>query len=258
VLLVEPHDDTRLLYATIFEEAGYAVHAVANGADAIAAAALRLPDVIVMEMAVPEVDGFAILQRVRSDPMTADIPAVVVTSILHFNVPERARQSGATLVLSKPILPEPLLEAVDDAVDATPAPRITRRHLRRALLTLQKLGSAVDDQARARTRALIDRWQIAVLALDDRGRCVAASRGAESLTGFDRADLLSMSIFDTQLGSDLPLARRWDEFRGSTGIISETTIRDRMGRPLPVHAAFATIMPDLHVAALSLALGDVA
>ena len=59
-------------------------------------------------------------------------------------------------------------------------------------------------------------------------------------------------------GSDLPLARRWDEFHGSTEIISETTIRDRLGRPLTVHAAFATIMPDLHAAALSLPLGDVA
>jgi PleD family two-component response regulator len=80
VLLVEPHDDTRALYTTLFEDAGFAVYAVSSGRAAIAIAHQRLPDVVVMEIGVPDADGFAILQELRREPGTADVPAVVVTS----------------------------------------------------------------------------------------------------------------------------------------------------------------------------------
>jgi PAS domain S-box-containing protein len=250
LVLIEPHDDTRVLYTTVFEEAGYAVYPVGNGSDAIAVTLQRLPDVVVMEMVGPEMDGCAILERLRPDAATADIPAVVVTSWLHFDLPERARQSGATLVLAKPVLPDALLTAVDDVLDSTPLERVVRRQLHRPLRTLQKLGSTLDDDAKLRVRKLIDRLQIAVLALDDDGRCVAASLGAQTLTGYQREDLLRMSVFDARLGSDLPLARGWDEFRRQKLHNSETTIRDRQGRPVHVHTAFATILPDLHAAAL--------
>src|SRR5437763_6596656 len=74
LLLIEPHDDTRLLYADLFEAAGYAVEGVADGPTGIARAQRRLPDVIIMEMAVPRADGFAILAQLQQDDATSTIP----------------------------------------------------------------------------------------------------------------------------------------------------------------------------------------
>jgi CheY-like chemotaxis protein len=258
VLLVEPHEETRFLYATLFEESGYAVYAIANGIDALTAVQKRLPDIVVMEMAVPGADGFAILQTLRSDQATADIPAVVVTSLLHFDVPQRARESGATVVLCKPTPIDSVLDAVDELIMATPVDRFARRTLRRSLLTLRKAGMElnVDATATQRMTALIDRLHTAVMGIDEHGRYLAASTGAELLTGYTRAELLTLSIFDTALGTDLPLARRWEEFVSHADDLSTATIHDKGGRAVTVHSLLATIVPGLHAAAFWSANGD--
>jgi CheY-like chemotaxis protein len=112
VLLIEPHPETRLLYACLFEDAGYAVYAVADGIGAIDVARGRLPDVVVMDLAAPGSAGFDIIRQFREDPLTATIPIVVVTSRLRFDVPVRARASGAVSVFAQPTGPETLLAEV--------------------------------------------------------------------------------------------------------------------------------------------------
>ncbi len=255
VLLIEPHEDTRVLYASLFEDAGLAVYAIANGADALAAVGTLLPDIVVMEMAIPGADGFEILHALRKEPTTADIPAVVVTSILHFDVPQRARESGATLVLCKPTSIASVLDGVTELINGTPGDRRARRQLRRSLLTLRNVASTmeVDAGAKERVRALIDRLQIAVMGIDDQGRYVAASAGAEALTGYTRAELLAMSVFDAALGADLPLARRWEAVVSSNHIPETATIRVKSGRAVTVQSLIAPIVPGLHAAAFSVA-----
>jgi PAS domain S-box-containing protein len=253
VLLVEPHDDTRALYTTLFEDVGCATYAVSSGRDAIAIAHQRLPDIVVMEIGVPDADGFTILQELRREPATADVPAVVVTSHVHFGLPERARQSGATLVLEKPVMPDVLLTAVDELLANTPPERLVRRQLRRSLMTLKKLGSRLDEHAQDRVRALLDRLQVAVLAIDADGRYVAASVGAERLIGLSREELLGMSVADAALAEVLPLAALWDAFRSEEIATSAATMRDRTGQHVPMAVSFAHVTPGLDVAAFAVA-----
>ena len=87
-----------------WKRAGYGVDSVADGIAGIRAAQRRLPDVVVMEVAVPSADGFEILRQLQDDASTANIPAIVVTSMLHFDVPARARASVRRAVLA----PNPL------------------------------------------------------------------------------------------------------------------------------------------------------
>ena len=251
--MIEPHEDTRVLYATLLEDAGLAVYAATDGPDALASVTLLLPDVVVMEMAVPGADGFEILRTLRTDPTTADIPAVVVTSVLHFDVPQRARESGATVVLCKPTSIASVLDAVTELINGTPADRLARRQLRRSLSTLRSVASKMDVDAgsQERVRALIDRLQIAVMGIDGEGRYVAASAGAELLTGYTRSELLTMSVFDTALGADLPLARRWEAFAASNHAVEVATIRDKSGRAVTVQSLVALIVPGLHAAAFA-------
>ena len=98
VLLIEPHEDTRSLYANLFEEAGYAVCSVAHGIEALSEAQYRLPDLVIMEVVLPSVDGLTILQALRAEAATSDIPVIVVTAMLHYDLPKRAQACGATRV----------------------------------------------------------------------------------------------------------------------------------------------------------------
>jgi PAS domain-containing protein len=69
-----------------------------------------------------------------------------------------------------------------------------RRHLRRTLLTIPRVAAhaTLDRDAQSHVRALVDRLQFAVLAIDERGRYLAASAGAPSLTGSSQSELLTM------------------------------------------------------------------
>ena len=253
MLLIEPHEDTRLLYACLFEEAGYAVYSIADGLTAISVAQRRLPDAVIMEIAVPGADGFEILRQLRNDAGTASIPVVVVTSVLHFDVPARARASGAVIVLAKPTEADLLLAAVDEAITTTPQNRLVARHLRRPLLALREIAKRFtpDGTAQERVRTLIDRLQMAVLVLDEQGRYVAVSPGASTLMGYSRSELLTMSIFDSALGVDLPIARHWQDFLADQPSSSETIIRDRRGNRLNIQTAFETILPGLYATAFA-------
>ena len=254
VLIIDPHEGTRLLYAMLFEEAGYTVYAAMDGPSGLAIAQHNLPDVVVMEIARPTTNGgFDILGQLRDNPVTANIPVVVVTSYLRFNTPARARASGAILVLEKPSDPETLIGSVRELTLVTPPERSLKRQLTRTLLTLRMFGKHLkpDADAQQRVRALIDRLQLAVLALDQQGRYVAASRGASSLTGYSRGELLKMSIFDSPLDVDLSAPKRWQEFLGSEQDSGTATVRNGSGRSTKVEAAFLTIVPGLHAAAIA-------
>jgi PAS domain S-box-containing protein len=260
VLVIEPHDDTRMLYVMLFEEAGYAVYAVASGVDAASVALQRLPDLVILEITVPRVDGFGILQAIRQNPATADIPAVVVTAALHYDMPARARETGATVVLTKPTSIDVLLRTVDELIEATPPARLMRRQLRRTLWTIARVAAQVkrDEAARNRVRSLIDRLQIAVLATDQDGRHVAASTGAESLTGYTRAELLTMSIQDVLSGDGVPVMHQANRSSPIESATPEATIRHNDGRSVPVEALFATVLPDLHAAAFAISPAEAA
>jgi PAS domain S-box-containing protein len=255
VLVIEPHDDTRMLYVMLLEEAGYTVYAVANGIDAVSVAQKGLPDLVILELAVPRVDGFGILQAIRQNASTADIPAVVVTGALHYDMPARARETGATVVLTKPTPIDELLRIADDLIDETPPARLMRRQLRRTLSTIAKVAAEVklDEGARNRVRSLIDRLQIAVLATDEKGRHIAASVGAEWLTGYTRAQLLTMSIQDLMSGADMPAMQQAERGDIVERPVPKTTIRHNDGRTVQVEALFATVLPGLHAAAFVLA-----
>jgi len=100
-------------------------------------------------------------------------------------------------------------------------------------------------------RALIDRLQVAMLALDAQGHYVAVSRGASTLTGYSRAELLGRSIFDAGLTLNPPASERWQEFLAQQRFDAETKMRDRNGNIVSIQTEFATILPGLHAAAFA-------
>lgn len=107
VLIVDDDCDARVLYATHLEHAGLDVLTVANARHAIAAAETFQPDVIVMDLAMPDMDGFAATRHLKASPRTADIPVIAVTAAPTSR--EAARAAGCDAFLAKPCLPDMLL-----------------------------------------------------------------------------------------------------------------------------------------------------
>jgi two-component system, cell cycle response regulator DivK len=103
VLLVEDNPRNLKLARDVLEHAGFAVTAVTTGEEALTAARAGVPDVILMDLQLPGIDGHAALSRLRADPVTAGIPVVAVSAFAMQADRERALGSGFDGYLMKPI-----------------------------------------------------------------------------------------------------------------------------------------------------------
>ena len=83
-----------------------------NGEEALAAAQAEWPAVILMDLAMPRMDGWEAIRRLRADPLTAEIPIVALSAYAFGEEPDRAREAGADLCLSKPCLPPQVARVV--------------------------------------------------------------------------------------------------------------------------------------------------
>lgn len=109
VLIVEDQSDLRQLYAEHLTMSGFDVLEAGNGADAIHATAARLPDVVLMDLSLPVVDGWEATRRLKADTQTAHIPIVALTAHDGSGELKRATDAGCDWFVPKPCPPDALI-----------------------------------------------------------------------------------------------------------------------------------------------------
>jgi PAS domain S-box-containing protein len=232
----------------LFEEAGYAVYAAADQLQALMFTTRLLPDVVVVQMGTP--DTLDILARLSEGSSTYDIPVVVLTSSLQSAEARRAGEAGGVPLLAQSAEGDVLVGEVDMLIAAAPR---AQRALKRRLQDIKELARhyTPDNDGQARLRHLIDRLQVAILAVDEQGRCIAASQGATMLTGYSRLQLLTTSVFQAGFAGGHVSNERWRGFLANRQYPWTTTITNRAGEDVTVHAAAVEVMPGLNVAAFA-------
>ena len=97
-------DDPRLLHivAMYLGIEGYEVAMAANGEDGLAEVGKQRPDLIILDIMMPGMDGIEACRRIRSSPETADIPVLMFSALSGDDDVERARQAGANHLITKP------------------------------------------------------------------------------------------------------------------------------------------------------------
>ena len=114
VLIVDDMDDARLLFRRILQSQGnYTLFEAANGQQAIELARKELPDLILLDLMMPDLDGFAVLDELKTDPETASLPVIVVTA-KELTPEEKQRLSGQihSLMQKGEFMSDELLEEV--------------------------------------------------------------------------------------------------------------------------------------------------
>lgn len=128
VLLVEDNEDNRIIYATALRFAGYEVLEAVTGTQGVQQARIGAPDLILMDISVPELDGWEATAILKADPLTRHIPIVAVTAHALPEDAERSRKVGCDGYLAKPIAPASLLGEVDRRFGRTSSSYIPLRH----------------------------------------------------------------------------------------------------------------------------------
>jgi len=112
VLIADDTTDAREMYADYLRERGFTVVTAHDGAAAIRVALDQIPDVIVMDLAMPQIDGITAIERLKADPRMVRTRVILLTGYpLAFEA--RALEAGADLFLTKPCLPERLVRHVN-------------------------------------------------------------------------------------------------------------------------------------------------
>jgi CheY-like chemotaxis protein len=112
ILVVDDHADNRAVLVAMLGITGYMVLTARHGQDAVALAHEYLPDLILMDLSMPVMDGWSAITALKQTPALAHIPVIVVTAFATTEVRRRALDAGCAGYLEKPIAYERLIQIV--------------------------------------------------------------------------------------------------------------------------------------------------
>jgi two-component system cell cycle response regulator DivK len=118
VLVVEDYQDAREMYAAYLQFSGFTVAEATNGFEAVEKAVELMPDIVLMDLALPRMDGWEATRRLKGDPRTRHIPIVALTGHALAGHAEGARLAGCDAFVTKPCLPDALVAEIKRLLDS--------------------------------------------------------------------------------------------------------------------------------------------
>lgn len=112
ILVADDYQDTREIVHEVLTDAGFEVLEADTGESALAEVAARRPDLILLDLSLPGIDGWEVAHRLRADPATATLPIVALTAHTSPAEHERARRAGCDDIVVKPCYPDDIVAAV--------------------------------------------------------------------------------------------------------------------------------------------------
>src|SRR5881396_4031521 len=117
VLVVDDYPDAREMYSEYLEFSGFDVIQAVNGIEALQQAVDAAPDIILMDLSLPVMDGWEATRRLKADERTANIPVVALTGHALAGISEGAKKAGCDAFVTKPCLPDDLVKEIRKILD---------------------------------------------------------------------------------------------------------------------------------------------
>jgi two-component system, cell cycle response regulator DivK len=112
ILVIEDQEDLRGILRDLFTRSGYVVMEAADGAAGVASAKSNRPDIILMDIQMPVIDGYEATRQIKADPGLKEIPVVAISSFAMKGDEEKARAAGCDHYVTKPYSPIALLRMI--------------------------------------------------------------------------------------------------------------------------------------------------
>lgn len=117
ILVVDDQADERVIQRAMLSHLGYAVREAADGESALAQATASPPDLILLDVAMPRMDGFEVCRRLHADPRTREVPVLLFTASVVGDLEQMAQDVCARGVLTKPVEPHRVAEEIRRLLD---------------------------------------------------------------------------------------------------------------------------------------------
>lgn len=214
ILLVDDSPANLRLLSQILGEHGYGVRAVTSGPRALASVELTPPDLILLDIRMPEMDGFEVCQQLKANPRTADVPILFISALDDIQDKMRAFSTGGVDYITKPFQ----LEEVIARVETHLALRRLQRNLQDANQRMEReLALAAQVQASFMQRILpeVAGWQLAVTLIP--ARTTSGDFYDVVLLPNGGLSLLIADVVDKGVGAALYMAMSCALLRAYTG-----------------------------------------
>jgi twitching motility two-component system response regulator PilG len=116
ILVVEDEESLLKLESILFSSKGYTVTAVRDGKSALDSIAADRPDVVVLDIMLPDLDGFEVCRAIKENPETRSLPVIMLTAKKSSQDLERGKQAGADAYITKPFKSVKVLEVIEGLV----------------------------------------------------------------------------------------------------------------------------------------------
>jgi two-component system, cell cycle sensor histidine kinase and response regulator CckA len=241
VLVVDDDALQRKLLSIQLAEAGYLVQTAADAAEGIARATNQPPDIIVSDVVMGEVDGFAFCRALRQLPALTDVPVILISSLFGCEADcALARDVGAYALVGRTPSFTAVLETIERAARSTNTPKRHRpgketleRHLQRSATQLARVVGQAHD-AEERYRGLVESTTDVVTVLDENGVILEANNRWHDILGYGPDEMIGRHFRDfgpeSAARTNEETFRRAVETRGARA--EGVAIRHRDGRVL--------------------------
>jgi two-component system cell cycle response regulator DivK len=126
ILVVEDQEDNRRILRDLLTSAGFDLLEATTGEEGVALAEAQRPDLILMDIQLPGLDGYEATRRIKGNPALAQIPIIVVTSYALSGDDVKARAAGSDAYVTKPFSPRALLAKVREYLPRHPSDAASR------------------------------------------------------------------------------------------------------------------------------------
>ena len=175
ILIVEDDNDIALLIAHYLDKAGYASEIVADGGRALTAARETSPDLVILDLMLPGLNGLEVCRALRSDSRTAALPIIMVTARGEESERILGLDSGADDYIVKPFSPSELMARVRALLRRTAAPQVTERILLCGPISVDVERHTVSDNGQ-QVRLTAKEFLLLQYLLEHRGRVLSRDR----------------------------------------------------------------------------------
>jgi PAS domain S-box-containing protein len=253
VLIVDDSVVNRRLIQALLEPKGYVIRTAANGEDALASVAADPPDLILLDVMMPGLDGLQVASALKADPATASIPIIMVSAQSDPEARLAALEAGAEDFLTKPVDRAELWLRVRNLLRLKELSDLVESH--RGTLEAEVAARTAElQEAFEAARSMIESSLDALVAISPQGMITAANEATVKATGIPRADLIGTAfsdcfiepeeanaiyqlVFEKGMAVDYPLTMCHRDGTLTEVLYNASVYRDAGGKVLGVFAA---------------------
>ncbi|QLE44391.1 response regulator [Nostoc sp. C052] len=238
ILVVDDIPDNLRLLSAMLTQLGYEIRRVINGSTALKTAQAAPPDLILLDIMMPEMNGYEVCQHLKASERTRDIPVIFISALDEVFDKVKAFAVGGVDYITKPFSEEEVFARVENNLTIR---RLQKQLIEQNILLQQEICDRKKAESALRlSQFYLDRFKDSIFFVNSNAQFVYVNEAACCILGYSREQLLSMTVHD--IDPNFPAQTwhsQWQKLKYQESSSFESIHRTQDGRNLPVKISFS-------------------